>query len=110
MTVARRPGRWAIIGIAVGVVVTAAPGVAWAKGRLSHLERIEVDTFAKLREVERYQLRVAEKYYLKGEWKVALAEYEKYLTLYERSPAAPYAQLMWSHCHDSVTDNGLRAN
>jgi len=87
----------ALVAIAGGLVVSS-PSRARAAGRLSYLERIEVDTFAKLREVERYQLRVAEKYYLKGEWKVALAEYEKYLTLYERSPAAPYAQLMWSHC------------
>ena len=31
-------------------------------------------------------------------WKVALAEYEKYLTLYEDSEAAPYSQLKWSLC------------
>ena len=30
-------------------------------------------------------------------FKIALAEYEKFLTLYEKSPGAPYAQLMWSH-------------
>ena len=51
-----------------------------------------------MREVERYQLGIAEKHYLSGEYKVALAEYEKFLTLYETSPGAPYAQLMWSHC------------
>jgi tetratricopeptide (TPR) repeat protein len=27
-----------------------------------------------------------------------MTEYEKFLTLYEKSPGAPYAQLMWSHC------------
>mgnify|MGYP002830367461 CR=1 FL=1 len=65
---------------------------------LSYLEQIPVDTFAKMREVERFQLKVAEKFYLKGEYKVAASEYEKFITLYERSAAAPHAQLMWSHC------------
>ena len=64
---------------------------------LSPLEQIEVATFEKMREVERYQLRIAEKLYTNGDFKTALAEYEKFLTLYEKSPGAPYAQLMWSH-------------
>jgi len=74
-------------------LVTGLPAAS-----LSYLEQIPVDTFAKMREVERYQLKVAEKFYLKGEYKVAASEYEKFITLYERSAAAPHAQLMWSHC------------
>ncbi|BCX49273.1 hypothetical protein HAHE_31810 [Haloferula helveola] len=54
-------------------------------------------TFEAMREVERYQLKIAEKHYTNKNYKVALAEYEKFLTLYETSPGAPYAQLMWSH-------------
>ena len=50
-----------------------------------------------MREVERYQIKIAEKHFLKGSFKIALAEYEKFLTLYEKSAGAPYAQLMWSH-------------
>ena len=65
---------------------------------LGYLEQIEVATFAEMREVERYQLKIAEKHYTKGEFKIALDEYDKFLTLYEASPGAPYAQLMWSHC------------
>ena len=65
---------------------------------LTYVEQIPVDTFAKVREVERYQLKVAEKFYIKGEYKAAASEYEKFITLYVRSLAAPYAQLMWSHC------------
>ena len=61
-------------------------------------EQIEVDTYGKLRQVERYQLKTAEKFYTKGEFAAAAAEYEKYITLYERSKGAAYAQLMWSHC------------
>jgi len=64
---------------------------------LSPLEQISVPTFEKMREVERYQIRIAEKHYTNGDFKTALAEYEKFLTLHEKSPGAPYAQLMWSH-------------
>lgn len=79
---------------AIALLAIPAPPAA----ALSTMEQIEVETFAKLREVERYQLKIAEKHYEKGEFAIALAEYEKYLTLYENSAAAPYAQLMWSHC------------
>lgn len=64
---------------------------------LSPLEQIQVATFEKMKEAERYQIRIAEKQYTNGDFKNALAEYEKFLTLYEKSPGAPYAQLMWSH-------------
>ncbi|MGI9239869.1 MAG: tetratricopeptide repeat protein, partial [Verrucomicrobiales bacterium] len=66
--------------------------------QLDSMEQIDTATFGEMREVERYQLKIAEKYYLKGEYKIALDEYEKFLTLYESSPGAPYSQLMWSHC------------
>ena len=56
----------------------------------------------KMREVERYQMNIAQKYFSEKNWKVALSEYEKYLTLYERSGAAPYAQLKWSICMASL--------
>jgi len=59
---------------------------------------MSLERWAKLREVERYQLQIAEDYYRKREWKIAAAEYEKYLTLYERSEGASYAQLKWSVC------------
>ncbi len=65
---------------------------------LTYLEQIPAETYAKTREVERNQLKVAEKFYIKGEYKAAASEYEKFITLYKRSRAAPYAQLMWSHC------------
>ena len=62
------------------------------------LESMSLERWAKLREVERYQLNIAEKYYKEKKYKVALTEYEKYLALYERSEAAPYSQLKWSLC------------
>ncbi|MDP7277975.1 MAG: tetratricopeptide repeat protein [Planctomycetaceae bacterium] len=64
----------------------------------ARLDEMSLDRWKKLREVERYQLKIAEKYYGERKWKVALAEYEKYLTLYEDSEAAPYSQLKWSLC------------
>ena len=36
-----------------------------AHARLGPLEQMQVEDFAKLREVERYQLKIAEQYYLK---------------------------------------------
>ena len=80
------------------LAVIAALVLSFSVNALDYLEQIPVDTFAKMREVERYQLKVAEKYYNQGNYKVAAVEYEKFITLYERSLAAPYAQLMWSHC------------
>lgn len=68
-----------------------------ALAELSPLERIPIATFEKMKEVERYQMRIAEKHYTNGDFKTSLAEFEKFLTLYEKSPGAPYAQLMWSH-------------
>jgi tetratricopeptide (TPR) repeat protein len=62
------------------------------------LDEMSLARWAKLREVERYQLQIAEEYYRKKEWKVAATEYEKYLTLYETSEASSYAQLKWSLC------------
>ena len=76
------------------VLTTASPPPAFA----AKLDELSLARWAELREVERYQLQIAEDYYRKRQWKVAAAEYEKYLALYERSEAAPYAQLKWSLC------------
>ena len=59
-------------------------------------DELPLDRWKQLRETERYQLQIAEKYYRDKDWKVAAAEYEKFLTLYEKSDGAPYAQLKWS--------------
>jgi len=66
--------------------------------RLDYLEQMPLEAFAKLREIEKHQLKIAEKFYLKGEPKAAAAEYDKFLTLYERSAGGPYSLLMWAHC------------
>lgn len=79
------------------LVATLLTFLAPLSSALSPLELIAVPTFEAMKEVERYQIRIAEKHYTDGDFKTALAEYEKFLTLYEKSPGAPYAQLMWSH-------------
>ncbi|MDF1851060.1 MAG: tetratricopeptide repeat protein [Verrucomicrobiales bacterium] len=88
-------GKWGSL-VCAGILF-AAFGVD-AANRLSPLEQIPIESFREMREVERYQLKVAEKHYLEGEYKIALDEYEKFLSLYESSSAAAYSQLMWSHC------------
>ncbi len=62
----------------------------------NELDELPLDDWKQLREVERYQLQIAEKYWREQNWKAALGEYEKYMTLYEESTGAPYAQLKWS--------------
>ena len=69
-----------------------------AETQAASLDEMSLERWAKLREVERYQLKIAEKYYREKNYKVALAEYEKFLTLYESSEGAPYSQLKWSLC------------
>jgi tetratricopeptide (TPR) repeat protein len=70
----------------------------WQSANAAKLDELSLDRWAKLREVERYQLKIAEKYYAERNYKVALSEYEKFLELYEQSVGAPYSQLKWSIC------------
>ncbi len=60
------------------------------------LHELPLDEWKKLREVERYQLQIAEKYWQHQEWKTAGDEYNKFIELYESSNGAPYAQLRWA--------------
>ena len=63
----------------VGLSLTGA-GAHAAK-----LDEMSLERWAKLREVERYQLKIAEKYFAEKNYKVAGSEYEKFLSLYETS-------------------------
>ncbi len=76
------------------ITITTSPALA----RPEKFDEMSLERWAKLREVERHQLNTADKYYGKGEWKIAIAEYEKYLKLYENSEGASYAQMRWSIC------------
>ena len=80
--------------LALAVVASAGQSTATA----APLDEMSLERWADLREAERYQLNIAEKYYREANWKVALSEYEKFLSLYEQSSGAPYAQLKWSLC------------
>lgn len=90
-----RPAPWLALALAMAYATLLAPCQLATAGAL---DEMSLERWAKLREAERYQLNIAEKYYREQNWKIALAEYEKFLTLYERSEGAPYAQLKWSLC------------
>lgn len=64
----------------------------------AQLHEMSLERWGKLREVERHQMKVAEKYFHDRNWSVAADEYDKYLTLYESSDAASHALLKWSLC------------
>jgi tetratricopeptide (TPR) repeat protein len=74
--------------------VAVLPALAWAV----KYDDLALERWAKLGEADRYQLNIAEKYYREMNWKAAISEYEKFLSLYEKSEGAPYAQLKWSIC------------
>lgn len=82
-----------LLGLAALLVVLTS-GVA----RAEPLDQLSLDRWSKLRETERYQLTVAEKYYRDKQWKVALAEYNKFVQLYEKCDAASFALMKWALC------------
>ncbi|QDU31297.1 tol-pal system protein YbgF [Anatilimnocola aggregata] len=73
-------------------------GLLAPAGQADELNELSLDGWKQLKEVERYQLQIAEKYAREANWKIAAAEYEKFMELYESSSGAPYAQLKWSIC------------
>lgn len=66
--------------------------------RADELNELSIEGWKQLKEVERYQMQIADKYFRENNHKIAAAEYEKFLELYESSNGAPYAQLKWSLC------------
>ena len=83
----------------ISLVLTLAFSSAFiTSASAAKLDEMSLDRWKKLREVERYQLNIAEKYYREKNYKVAAPEYEKFLSLYEQSEGAPYSQLKWSLC------------
>ena len=77
------------------VVAFIVPGYGLQAGPLDELP---LDRWAKLREAERYQMNIAEKFYREKQWKIAASEYEKYLKLYPEGEGSAYAQLKWAMC------------
>lgn len=82
--------------ILAGLSLTMAAPVKL--GRADELNELSIEGWKELREVERYQLQIAEKYFRESNWKIAASEYEKFMSLYEKSTGAPFAQLKWSLC------------
>ena len=71
-------------------------GLISSRAFADELDDLPIDAWKQLREVERYQLQIAEKYWREQNWITAAAEYEKFMELYEKSTGAPFAQLKWS--------------
>ena len=71
--------------VALAVTIVTTPIIAQTK-----IDEMSLERWAKLREVERYQLNIAEKYFKEKKYDVAMSEYEKYLSLYERSDCLLY--------------------
>jgi tetratricopeptide (TPR) repeat protein len=84
--------RWVPLLSFVSLIVLLTGAAALA----DELDELPLDGWKQLREVERYQLQIAEKYWREQNWSTAAAEYEKFMELYEKSNGAPYAQLKWS--------------
>ena len=88
--------KWLLLSmLAMVLVLTMEFQVLYAQTKLTEMS---LDRWAKMREVERYQMNIAEKYYKDKKFDVAMSEFEKYLSLYEASDAASFAQLKWSLC------------
>lgn len=64
----------------------------------TRIDEMSLDRWKLLREAERHQMNVAEKYYRERQYKVALGEYEKFVTLYEKSEGSSFAQFKWAIC------------
>lgn len=62
------------------------------------IDEMPLDRWKLLREAERHQMNIAEKYYRERQYKIALAEYEKFVTLYEKSDGSSFAQFKWAIC------------
>jgi len=90
-----------LFAIACGCLLNECT-VSTAFGADHRFDEMSLERWKLLRETERYQLQIAEKYFREKKWKVAIGEYEKYITLYETSDAASYAQLKWSLAHVQI--------
>ena len=60
--------------------------------------KLAAERWGQLSEEERHQMTRAERYVDKKDYKSALAEYELFLQLHDKSEIASYAQLMFAEC------------
>lgn len=87
-----------ILMVAMSFVLAPMSLLPICSAQSTQLHDMSLQRWGKLREVERHQMQVAEKYFRDRAWTVAADEYDKYLTLYEASDAASHALLKWSIC------------
>ncbi|MCC7419615.1 MAG: tetratricopeptide repeat protein [Planctomycetaceae bacterium] len=93
-----QPGRFRTSRIGIALAALAAFAALTSAAEAQNLDEMTLDRWKKLRETERYQLKIADDFYIKQQWKIAAAEYEKFQSLYEKSEGASYAQLRWANC------------
>ncbi len=87
--------RYCVIVIAAWGLLASLGSTAFAQNKI---DEFSLERRKQLREAERYQMDVADKYYRERQYKIALGEYEKFVTLYEKSEGTPFAQLKWGIC------------
>ena len=80
------------------------------RAQTTQLHEMSLERWSQLREVERHQMKVAEKYFRDQNWSVAADEYDKYLTLYEASDGASHALLKWSICQVAMRRQNTAIN
>ena len=104
-----------IVAVFAALICTFAAFNNNAQAQKHGIDEMSLERWSKLREVERHQMQIAEKYYREKNWKVAAAEYDKYLNLYEASESASHALLKWSLCNvqlrkqNTAIDDGFRS-
>jgi TolA-binding protein len=96
--------------LSVALTVAALVSIQSVCLQAGPLDELPLDRWAKLREAERYQMNIAEKFFRERQWKIAAAEYEKYLKLYPEGEGSAYAQLKWSQClaHERQLHTAIR--
>jgi len=67
--------------------------------------KLDLERYRQLREAERYQIDLAEKMYHQRNYQAALAEFEKFIRIYQaKSVGSPYAQWMIARCHEHLNN------
>ena len=90
--------RYVSILCLLGFALLTLPAASHAAQGYSRLDEMSLERWAKLRETERYQMKIAEELFTKQNYQAAADEYEKFVTLYEASEGAPFAQHKWAMC------------
>lgn len=98
------------VRVCLGITLLCLGLQTQSQAQTNQLSEMSLERWGKMREVERHQMKVAEKYFRDQNWSVAADEYDKYLTLYEASDAASHALLKWSICQVAMRRQNTAIN